>query len=88
VRGLWMLPTMRKPALSGDRASSKVGKPTVPVPVPVAVDGLRLGALRRSGRLPSGLAEAVQQQWWENPEGENPSRDQHRIHERARVAKL
>jgi hypothetical protein len=44
-------------------------------------------ALRRRG-LPRRLAEAVQQQWRENAEDENPSRDPHPIDERADVAEL
>jgi hypothetical protein len=52
------------------------------------VDGLRLSTVLHRGGLPRWLPEAVQKQRWENPEDENPSRDQHRIHERARVAKL
>jgi hypothetical protein len=59
-----------------------------PRPCPWTVDGLRLGTVLHRGGLPRWLPEAVQQQRWENPEGENPSRDQPRIHERARVGKL
>ena len=55
---------------------------------PVALDRLPLGTLPHHGRLPGRLAEAVQQQWGENSEDENPGRDQHRIHERVRVAQL
>ena len=56
--------------------------------VPVSVDGLGLDTVLHRGGLPRWLAEAVQQQRWENPEAENPSGDQHCIHQRARVAKL
>jgi hypothetical protein len=84
ARRSWILPTIRGPAPGDDRASSKVDTPTVPV----TVDGLPLGTVLYTGGLPRGLAEAMQQQRWENPEDENSGRDQHHIHERADVGKL
>ena len=65
-----------------------VGRVPVACDRAVTVDGLRLGTALHRGGLPRWLPEAVQQQRGEDPEDEDPGRDQDRVDERAHVGEL